>query len=140
MVSWLVRLCKTNLYHAEKFIAFASPELEAWLIADWDNTLARDVDFRQSHAGMRHWLSHEKNVSFNAPETFSFYVPSKDACSEKLSEAIIEASLEKTDNRYSKALHTPRLLQNLDPDVVSKKCLLFKKMYVYLSDFCQLHR
>jgi len=121
----------------ERFVGFAAPELEAWLIADWDHTLARDVDFRQNHTGMRHWLSQEKKVPFAAPETFSVYDQNKDACHEKLSEAIIEASLEKTHNRYSKALHTPRLLQNLDPEVVSKKCPLFKEMYVYLSGFCR---
>jgi len=40
-----------------KQIGFAAPELEAWIIADWDNTIAKLRDFRQSHLAMQWWLS-----------------------------------------------------------------------------------
>lgn len=120
----------------KKIVAFAAPELEAWLIADWDNTIAKDVDFRRDHLAMRWWLSHEKNVPFDAPESFSLYDPSKKACQEKLSDAIIESAWEKGSEAFSKAIHTPRLLQKINPKTVSQKCPLFRALHTFLSDFC----
>jgi hypothetical protein len=120
----------------KKFVGFAAPELEAWLIADWDGTFAKDVDFRKNHAGIRWWLSREKGVPFDTPETFSVYDPARDTCEEKLSDAIIASVREKGTRPYSKATHTPRLLQMVDPEIVAKKCPHFKKLHVYLSEFC----
>ena len=120
----------------KRFVGFAAPELEAWLIADWEGTFAKDVDFRKDHAGMRWWLSHEKKVPFDAPETFSSYDPVKDTCEEKLSDAIIESAWEKGTTRYSKATHTPRLLVKADPEIVAGKCPHFNDLYVYLREFC----
>ena len=119
----------------QKCIGLAAPELEAWLIADWDNTIASHVDFRRDHQGMRWSLSAEKNVPFDRPETFSTYDPGKDSCQEKLSEAIITVAIEK-GLTYSKATHTPLLLRELDPEIVGGKCPLFRKWCGYLSDFC----
>ncbi len=123
--------------NVERCIGFAAPELEAWLIADWKNTIATDVDFRAAHAGMRWWLSHEKHVPFNAPETFSTYDPDRDTCQEKLSEAIIDSARENgSRNPYSKAIHTPRLLERANPEIISNKCPLFKGLYTGLAAFC----
>ena len=74
------------------FVGFASPEIEAWIIADWDSTIARDLDFRACHQQMRHWLSAQKSVPFDSPETFSHFDPDKDSCRYKLSDAIVESS------------------------------------------------
>ena len=115
-------------------IAFAAPEIESWLIADWDNTVAKDIDFRGSANAMKHWLSHEKKVPFPKTETFGEYDPEKNACMEKLSCLIIESSLQHEDKtRYSKGAHTPRLLQELRPGIVAKKCPLFRKFFLELS-------
>ena len=120
--------------HLNRFIGFAAPELEAWLIADWDHTLAYDVDFRAQHEAMRWWLSHEKDVPFDAPETFSYYVPLRDACADKLSAILQNAAITYTDKHYSKAIHTPRLLQQLDIEIVQRKCPLFRELYNFLTD------
>ncbi len=117
----------------EKLVGFAAPEMEAWLIADWDNTIARDVDFRHNHDRLRHWLSTEKQVPFDAPETFSTYDPARDSCQEKLSDALIEAARQYNDVSYSKGIHTPRLLQEVNPEVVRSKCPLFQQLYTFLS-------
>lgn len=110
----------------ERMISFAAPEVEAWLIADWEQTVAQDADFRGCHTAMRQWMSKEKHVRFRTPETFSEYDPNKDACVEKLSDILIEAAeLHCTRNAYSKAIHTPRLLERLSAHVVSRKCPLF---------------
>jgi len=36
----------------KRLIGFAAPELEAWIIANWDNTIAKVIDFRQCHLAM----------------------------------------------------------------------------------------
>ena len=68
-----------------RFVAFAAPELETWIIADWENTIARHVDFRSFHEGLRHRLSYYYHISFDKPESFSEYDKEKDSCKEKLS-------------------------------------------------------
>lgn len=113
-----------------------SPELEAWIIADWDHSLAKHPDFRGRHGGMRHWLSTVKRIPFDCPETFGKYDQSRDTCDQKLSDAIIEASgCEKP--RYSKAEHTPLLLQEIIPQNVKNKCPLFSRFFDFLTKNCE---
>ncbi len=121
----------------QKFVGFAAPELEAWLIADWDGTFGKHIDFRKNHVGMQWWLSHEKHIPFDAPETFSYYDATKGTCAEKLSQMIIEATQEYGDLHYSKASHTPALLQEARPEMIASKCPLFRELYSFLSDFCK---
>ena len=116
------------------FVGFASPEIEAWIVADWDGTVASDPDFRGCHGQMRHWLSTEKAVPFSRPETFGVFDKEKDSCRDKLSDAIIEASLEcSAKSRYSKGIHTARFLGRISPEVVSAKCPLFRELYIRLT-------
>jgi len=126
-----------------KCIGFASPELEAWIIAAWNESVARHPDFRMRHERMRHWLSTQKNVSFEMPESFSTYEQSKNSCFEKLSDAIIESSMSHDEDRelprYSKAEHTPDLLQSINPDIVKNKCPLFRQFYNDLHTFINVH-
>lgn len=116
------------------FIGFASPEIEAWIVADWSNTLAKDSDFHGCHQRMQHWLSTQRSVPFDNPESFSCFDPDIGSCRDKLSEVIVEASIECCDRvRYSKATHTARFLKQLSPDVVGGKCLLFRQLHARLS-------
>ncbi|MEH1833078.1 MAG: hypothetical protein V7L29_13600 [Nostoc sp.] len=123
-----------------KLVVFAAPELEAWIIADWSNSIARHPDFRGRHERMRYWLSQEKNIPFNEPESFSEYDEDRDCCQEKLSEALVDSSVlaefDSLSTRYSKGLHTPALLQDIRPDEVQRRCPLFRKLYNYLNHFC----
>ena len=117
-----------------KYIGFASPELEAWIVADWDNTIAQDSDFRGCHLKMRYWLSTQKSVPFDSPETFSSFDQDRGSCREKLSDAIVESSIHcSARERYSKAIHTARFLQQISPEVVSQKCPIFRELNVRLS-------
>ncbi len=121
----------------KRLIGFAAPELEAWIIADWDNTIAKLIDFRQSHLAMQWWLSTQNDVPFHAPESFSHYDQTKQACQEKLSERLIEAAKVYGGRTYSKAIHTPLLLiEYLNPQTVSDKCPLFRRFYTVLFDYC----
>jgi hypothetical protein len=126
----------------EKFVGFAAPELEAWIIADWDNSLAKHPDFRgnKRHERMRWWLSTQKNIPFDRPESFSEYDSERDCCQEKLSEALIESSVQneadRNNPRFSKGLHTPELIREINCDEVQRKCPLFREFYNYLYRFC----
>jgi hypothetical protein len=121
----------------DRLVGFAAPELEAWIIADWDNTLGKHVDFRRHQQAMKWWLSQTRHVPFDEPESFSVYAAEKDTCADKLSDAIIEAAFEKGGTRYSKAIHTPLFLDQCDPQRVREKCPLFRKLYDGLSKYCQ---
>lgn len=113
----------------EHFVGFASPEIESWIIADWDHSIAADPDFRSRHSQMRHWLSTQKAVPFNLPETFGSYDEKKDSCRDKLSDAIIESSIHcGARSRYSKGIHTARFLRQISPEVVSGKCPFFREL------------
>jgi hypothetical protein len=84
---------------------------------------------------MRHWLSAAKQVSFRTPEAFSNYDSTKNACAEKLSDVLIEATERFcVRNAYSKAIHTPRLLEKLSAQVVNRKCPLFRDIHHRLRE------
>ncbi len=117
----------------QRIIGFAAPELEAWVIADWENTIAKHIDFRENNKAMQHWLNDNK-VPLDTPETFSFYDDNKKSCHEKLSDFLIESSRRKNQTVYSKAKHTPVLLHDSRPDVVIKKCPLFREFFTQLKN------
>jgi len=125
----------------EKFVGFAAPEIEAWIIADWNNSIAKHPDFRGRQRRMSIWLSRQRKVSFDTPESFSEYDSKIDCCREKLSDALIESSVQDKVDRYkarfSKGDHTPSLLREIDPNEVQKKCPLFRELYNYLNNFCR---
>lgn len=126
----------------EKFVGFAAPELEAWIIADWNNSIARHPDFRGKHKSMRWWLSTQKqnngrNFTFDHPESFSEYDAEKDCCQEKLSALLIESSLQSEGDRFSKGSHTAQMLLEINSNEVKRKCPLFRELYNYLNHFCQ---
>ena len=120
--------------HLQSYICFASPEIEAWIVADWGNSIAKDGDFRQCHQRMRHWLSTEKSVPFDRPEEFSSLDPERGSCRDKLSDVLVESSIQCSARaRYSKGTHTPRFLRQISPEVVSRKCPHFRALHNRLS-------
>lgn len=127
--------CKGEFQNITRIIGFAAPELESWIIADWDNTIAAHIDFRENQSAMRTWLV-ENNLSFENPESFSSPNQKGDACKEKLSELLIESSRQNNQTVYSKSQHTPFLLHNaLNPNVVAKKCPLFRDFFTQLQGY-----
>ncbi len=123
-----------------RFIAFAAPEIESWLIADWQDTFAVDHRFRSFHEGLRHRLSTAYNVLFDNPEFFSELNPDTNACRGKLSEIIIEAVQAESEERrialphFSKKEHSPELLMIAKAQVIQQKCPIFAKVYHCLTD------
>jgi len=118
-------------------VGFSAPELESWIIADWDNSVACHPDFRRRHERMRHWLG-SANIPFGSPESFGVYDAARDCCDNKLSDLIIESSMRHEDDRnyprYSKANHTPLLLQDIRPEIVKDKCPIFKQLFLFLHE------
>ena len=124
----------------DRFIGFAAPELESWIIADWDHSVRHHPDFRRRHERMRHWLVTEKKIPFDAPESFGTYDAQRDCCDSKLSEAIIASTTvheeDKDFTRYSKGDHTPSLLLEIHPDTVRNKCPIFRQLFNFLNKKC----
>nr|WP_216701550.1 DUF4276 family protein [Gloeothece verrucosa] len=131
-----------EINNIDKFVGFSAPEIEAWIIADWDNSIGKHPDFRSRHQRMRHWLSTEKKVPFNAPESFSEYDSERDCCQDKLSELLIESTRFYEDRErkltiFSKSLHTSQLLWLINPKIIQQKCPLFRELYNHLNNLNQ---
>lgn len=125
-----------------RHIAFAVPEIESWIIADWSNTIANNSSkFRKKEVVMKRYLQ-AKRVPCDSPESFGELDPIKQTCTKKLSEILIKSSRLNSKQTsiyslesYSKASDTPEMLQNLDIRTVSAKCPCFRNLCNYLNVF-----
>lgn len=125
-------------------IGFAKPEIEAWIIADWDNTIAKDFNFRGRSPAMQHYLATHYNLSFSVPESFGLNPEHLESYHQKLSNCIIKASKEcgsLGDISFSKGVHTPNLIGNnehpLQVDIVEQKCPEFRYFWNALKNLSQ---
>ena len=87
---------------SENFLTLSGlprPKSKRGSVADWGNTVAKDPDFRGCHQEMQHWLSTQRSVHFDDPESFSHYNPDRSACHDKLSAALVASSIECCDPR-----------------------------------------
>ncbi|MGL5033910.1 MAG: DUF4276 family protein [Microcystaceae cyanobacterium] len=126
-----------NTENINRYVAFAAPEIEAWIIADWDHTLAKAEKFKARHERMRYWLSTQKKVPFDQPESFGEYAPDKKACKEKLSNLLIEASSQQIEDQgkeYKKSEDSPELLLRIEKEILYPKCPIFREFYYYLEN------
>ena len=120
----------------DRYIAFAAPEIESWIIADWDHTLAKAEKFKARHQRMRHWLSTQKKVPFDQPESFGEYDPNKKSCKEKLSNLLIEASSQEIEDQgkeYKKSEDSPELLLRIEKEILVQKCPMFRHFYYFIQ-------
>jgi hypothetical protein len=125
-----------NTENIDRYIAFAAPEIESWIIADWDHTLAKAEKFKAKHQRMRHWLSTQKKVPFDQPESFREYDPNKKSCKEKLSELLIEASSQEIEDQgkeYKKSEDSPELLLRIEKEIIVQKCPIFRDFYHFMQ-------
>jgi hypothetical protein len=134
-------LQKQGSAQIRRFVGFAAPELEAWLIADWNHSFGTHPLFRGTRQqGMFHWLRTTGGVCFDDPESFGDYDPAEDSCKVKLSDMIIESSIQSEHNSgrdpYSKSTDTPVMLLSIDPARVSGKCPVFRELHTFLSRIC----
>ncbi|MEI7846992.1 MAG: hypothetical protein WCK35_14420 [Chloroflexota bacterium] len=115
----------------KRIIGFASPEVEAWLIADWEHTFMTDYDLRSFHRTIQYQLS-QHGVDFKNPEQFSHFDASKNSCDSKLSDVIIHQVFECSGIHYSKSDHSPRMLKNALAPVIAQKCPEFRIIHTEL--------
>ncbi|MEM7538592.1 MAG: DUF4276 family protein [Chloroflexota bacterium] len=120
-----------------QIISFASPELESWIIADWDHVIGGYAEFKRHTVEMKLWLTNEANVSFDSPESFSEYDPQKDSCRDKLSKVIQDCADIVAHEYYSKDRHTSELITMLNPETVAQKCTHFRQLYQALTNLNQ---
>ena len=131
--------CITNIdktENIERYIAFAAPEIESWIIADWDHTLAKAEKFKAKHQRMRHWLSTQKKVPFDQPESFGEYDPNKKSCKDKLSNLLIEASSQEIEDQgkeYKKSEDSPELLLRIEKEILVQKCPIFGDFHHFMQ-------
>ena len=131
--------CITNIdktKNIERYIAFAAPEIESWIIADWDHTLAKAEKFKAKHQRMRHWLSTQKKVPFDQPESFGEYDHNKKSCKDKLSNLLIEASSQEIEDQgkeYKKSEDSPELLLRIEKEILVQKCPIFGDFHHFMQ-------
>lgn len=131
--------CITNIdktKNIDRYIAFAAPEIESWIIADWDHTLAKAEKFKAKHQRMRHWLSTQKKVPFDQPESFGEYNHNKKSCKEKLSNLLIEASSQEIEDQgkeYKKSEDSPELLLRIEKEILVQKCPIFGDFHHFMQ-------
>lgn len=114
------------------FVAFAAPEIEAWIIADWDNVMSQHPSFGAKSSDIKYCLN-KRGIDFSKPEIFSTLNKEGNACKEKMSVVIQECCL--PVDYYSKDTDSSALLQTINPTEVSKKCPQFRHLYVTLQNF-----
>lgn len=118
------------------WIAFAAPEIEAWILADWRNTFGKDNEFRAIRSQLRYLLS--QRVNWGNLESFDCISPATQRY-QKLSELIIESVLTTNFERYySKADDTSRLLIQAHADQIQQRCSPhFRGLYQQLEQICR---
>jgi len=114
----------------------ASPEIEAWFLVDWNNTFAREQEYREIKDYLRYLISKSDIAPFmnDIEEYGGDYL--NGSCSIKLSSRIqdIFENNSKKHCFYSKRIHGVGMLARLDPVSVAEKCRrYFAPIYRILS-------
>lgn len=117
--------------NTQRIIAFASPEIEAWLIADWSHTFAVHPDLRRYQVQIRRDLASEyqsktMNGDIHSPENFSQFNEANDVCECKLSEQIMSIVYFHSGINYSKDDHSGTMLASARADVIQQSCPIFR--------------
>ncbi|MGC9525032.1 MAG: hypothetical protein ACP5D7_05775 [Limnospira sp.] len=117
-------------------VGFASPEIESWIVADWGNLKHRDFP-KYRWRKMRDWLIDEARIDFDDPEIYGDFNEDTGVCQFKISEQIVEASIQATRREddeiqyqpYTKGRHSSELLEMVTMEKVAEKCPIFREMY-----------
>lgn len=105
-------------------IGLAAPEIEAWIIADWGNTMGKD--FAPCSREVQKALE-DRQIPLEQPEDFACI--DREGQNIKLS-ALLKESVEACCiGSYSKAKDSPALLGKMNPESVAAKCPHFRKFW-----------
>jgi len=130
----LLHIDPSALEHLAWEVGLAAPEVEAWLIADWSQTFGADPELQQHEVALRRELRRRFQEASPAgaierPESFSQYDRQRDACREKLSETIQTLVWSLYGIRYSKAVHSGRMLKQARAEQINLCCSEFRGIY-----------
>lgn len=116
--------------------ALAIPELETWLLGDWEQTFARE--FPSCHRRLQQALS-TKGLRTAAPESFNCR-PSENVYIKLSEDVLLPALAQECEVRFSKATDTPKLLLRIRPGEVKNRCPYFRKWWVSLENYCRINK
>lgn len=104
------------------FVAlFASPEIEAWFLADWEQGFGRE--YARLEGGERHFRSHVEALLGGATSTVEAYGGGfvNGACADKLSEKL-QSLIIRLGETYSKRTHGQDMLLRIRPAKIAEVC------------------
>lgn len=110
-------------------IALAVPELEAWILADWQSTFGKN--HKNCQIELRLALI-KAGVDFDRLETFDCHCGKHDY--RKISTTLAECFKLLCGTNYSKAKDTPELLEQTDPERIAERCPHFKEFWTELRN------
>jgi len=119
---------------ARMICLYAAPEVETWLIEDWENSFGNARRFSQQIATqLRKPINDRKGVCGDSFERYSHHFSKKlsDWLVEQIQRLSIEYGITDVDKAfYSKKHHGSEFLRAIDPSVIEKKCrIYFAKAY-----------
>ncbi len=114
-------------------VAFAAPELESWLIADWSHCFGSHRAFREKSHDVKKHLHKAFPSLFAAPESFSEWDEARQTCRHKLSDELINAWALYAE--FKKSTHTPELLLTCRVKRIAAKCPIFRKWGTALAEW-----
>lgn len=121
------------------FVLIASPEIETWLCADWENSFAREYPRDIARRVRVEIARHGILVSGEDLEFFGFPRKNEGGCSVKLSTELQkifpEICSEAHPFSYSKQVQGQAMLKRIQPENVAEKCRCFFRP-VFL-EFCE---
>jgi hypothetical protein len=107
----------------------AVPELEVWLLGDWESTFAKEYP-RCANSLQQELV--RRGVRTAEPETFDCRPDAQTYI--KLSSYVLLPALEGICTiRFSKATDTPRLLLRIHPETVKQRCFYFRQFWTQLE-------
>lgn len=121
--------------HPSIIPALAIPELETWLLGDWEQTFA--CEFPNCHRRLQQALS-AKGLRTADPESFDCR-PSEGQYIKLSEDVLLPVLAQECQVRFSKATDTPKLLLRIRPEEVKKRCPYFRKWWVLLENYCRIN-
>lgn len=141
-----IKSIDTNYPDIPIIFLLAAPEVEAWFLADWDNSFGsiyRETSRLSAHQNITFSIRFKQYINDiiltqqyrNDIETFGYFVDGYRKLSSEIQTALEKEDFLKDQQPhsplyYSKQTHGQKMLRNIDPEIVAQKCCkLFRPAY-----------